>query len=107
MHFQLAFRQTCSKLCLYGYGFGFRPTVYQSIICIPAPWEVRVLSRHPRIERVVHEQVCQHRADYTALGGTSGSFDPCAVLKFHRCFQPSFDVQHSPFALHAFADGTQ
>jgi hypothetical protein len=58
MHFQLAFRQTCRKLCLYGYGFGFRPTVYQSIICITAPWEVRVLSRHPRIERVVHEQIC-------------------------------------------------
>ena len=44
---------------------------------------------------------------HTALRVSPGSFDPCSILKLHRCCQPSFDVQQSPFALHMFADSTR
>ena len=69
MHFQLAFSEPGCKLCLYGYGFSFCSAVYQSVICIPTPREVWVLSCHPRIKRVVQKKICQHRTDNAALGG--------------------------------------
>src|ERR1700689_3571986 len=107
MHFQLAFRQTCRKRCFYGNGFRLRSTVHLPIICIPAPWEVWVLSCHPRIKCVVQEQVSQDGTDHTSLRSSASSSDPCSILKFHRCRQPSFDIQQSPFTLHMFADSTQ
>src|SRR5271170_6918764 len=93
MHLQLAFRQTCRKRCFQGNGFRLRSTVHQPIICIPAPWEVWVLSCHPRIKCVVQEQVSQDGTDHTSLRSSASSSDPCSILKFHRCRQPSFDIQ--------------
>src|SRR5664279_1026146 len=107
MHFQLTFRETCRKHCFYGNGFRLRPTVYQAVICIPAPWEVWVPTCHPNVEHIMHEQVSQDGTDHTALRSSTSSFDPCSILKLHRCCQPSFDVQQNPFALHMFADSTQ
>src|ERR1700688_3204655 len=80
---------------------------HQPIICIPAPWEVWVLSCHPRIKCIVQEQVSQNGTDHTSLRSSASSSDPCSILKFHRCRQPSFDIQQSPFTLHMFADSTQ
>jgi hypothetical protein len=62
MHFQLAFRQTGRQRRFHSNGFGLRPAVHQPVVCIPAPWEVWMLARHPRIERVMHEQIRQHGA---------------------------------------------
>jgi len=47
------------------------------------------------------------RSQHTSLRSSASSSDPCSILKFHRCRQPSFDIQQSPFTLHMFADSTQ
>jgi hypothetical protein len=42
--------------------------VYQPIIRIPTPWEIRMCPRHPEIERVMHKEIGQnwtHHSPYT------------------------------------------
>src|ERR1700692_2382701 len=103
MLFKTAFGKPSCKLCLYGCGFSFCPTMYQPVIRIPAPREVWVLSCHPCIKRVVQKEIREYRTDNTALRSAFGPHDPRAILHFHRRCQPSFDVQQTPLALHVFA----
>src|ERR1700692_944308 len=97
MHFKTAFGKPSCKLCLYGCGFSFCPTMYQPVIRIPAPREVWVLSCHPCIKRVVQEKIREYRTDNAALRSAFGPLDPRAILHFHRRCQPSFDVLHLHF----------
>ena len=76
MHLQAALCQPCLKLGLEGLRFLLVPAVHQPIVCIPTPREVGVRPRHPEIERVVQEQVCQNRADHTPLRGAAAFAQP-------------------------------
>ena len=55
MHFEMALCQTGLKCGLEGLGFLLSPAMNQSIVCIPAPWEVWVCPCHPKIKRVMHK----------------------------------------------------
>jgi len=62
MHLQVALRQPRLKLDLKGFRFLLVSAMYQPIICIATPWEVRVCPYHPEVKRVVHKDVGQDRA---------------------------------------------
>src|SRR5499433_4336192 len=57
------------------------------------------LSRHPRIERIVQEQVCKERADDPTLRGSRCARHDAAVLHLHRRLQPALDVEQHPRAV--------
>src|SRR3954469_5079242 len=104
MHLQLAFRKADLKVGLDGLRLLLRPAVYQPVIRIPTPWKLRVRPRHPEIERIVQEEICQYWADDTTLRCSTRSFHPRTILQDHRCRQPSFNVQDCPLALDVFLD---
>jgi hypothetical protein len=89
MHLQLAFREADLKVGLDGLRLLLRPAVYQPVIRIPTPRKLRVRPRHPEIERIVQEEICQYWADDTpnakdnletqAMIGRVWSFDRCLV----------------------------
>ena len=59
----------------------------------------RELPGHPRIERVVHEQVRQDRRNRRPLRGSLVSLHKRAVRALQRRFQPPLDVQQHPAAV--------
>ena len=59
----------------------------------------RKLPGHPRIERVVQEQVRQDRRDRRSLRGSLISLHKRAVRALQRSFQPPLDVQKHPAAV--------
>ena len=80
--------------------FLFRPAVYDSIVCIPRKWIVRMRPCQPRVERVVHEQVSKERADYPSLWSAFVPLYLVPVFVNHRGFQPSFHIEKNPFLLY-------
>src|SRR5262245_46890374 len=74
------------------------------IVSIPTPRELRECPCHPEIERVMHEQIREDRADNTTLRGTTRTLHPRPVLEPHRRLQPTYDVQQRTFAYHLFPD---
>ena len=72
----------------------------------PTPWELRECPCHPEIERVMHKQIRENRADDTSLRGAACTLYRCPILAFHWRFQPPFDVEQRPFALHVLSDST-
>ena len=64
MQFQTALR----KSSLEGFSNNLRlvlaPTMHQPIICIPTPGQVGKRPRHPDIERIMHKEIGQDRANY-------------------------------------------
>ena len=51
-------------------GLAFGHTVHDHVVGITLEPDARVLPGHPRVERIVHEQVGQHRRDRGPLRGT-------------------------------------
>ena len=62
-----------------------------AIVCIAAPWKVRVFPCHPKVETVVQEKIGKNWANHTTLRGAASSFNQYSVPFHGRC-QPSFDV---------------
>ena len=56
MHLQVTLFQACLKLGPDGFRFLLGPAVYQPVIRIPTPREVRICPPHPEIECVMHVQ---------------------------------------------------
>src|ERR1700751_502739 len=106
MHFQTTLRQTCLKRSHEGLGPLLVSTVNKTVIGIPTPGKVGICPRHPKIERVMHKQIRENRADDTSLRRAACTLYRCAVLAFHWRFQPPFDVEQHPFALHVLSDST-
>src|SRR5208283_5918549 len=77
----------------------------QPVIRIPTPPQVRKAPRHPKIERVVHEEISQDWADDTSLWSSARSLNQCSILLHHWGRQPSFDVEQRPRARNVFSDG--
>src|SRR6478736_2906403 len=107
MKLQAALCQARLKFGLKGLGFLLVLAVNQSIISIPTPRKVWMRPRHPKIERVMQEQVRQNRADNTTLRGATLSLSLRAVFMLHGRRQPSFDVEQRPFAFHMLPDSPQ
>ena len=62
--------------------------------------------RHPHIECIVHEEICEAGTDDTALRGAARSRNDLAILLHRRC-QPSSDVEQSPLACDVLPDRLQ
>jgi len=104
MQLQLAGRKTICKRapqCLRRFG-AFAVT--NRIIRIALEWNVRVISRHPHVERVVQEQVRQQRADDTSLRRPRRARHDAFIFQLHRRLQPAFDVEQHPCAIRMLAD---
>jgi hypothetical protein len=82
------------------------PAVYQSVVCIPTPREVRVCPCHPQVERIVQEQVGKQRTGDTALRGAFGPFHESPVQTFHGGAKPSPNIQSDPSKIGVVGFGT-
>jgi hypothetical protein len=91
MHFQMAFGQSGLKLKLQDLCFLLGTAVYQSVIRIPTPWEVRVCPCHPEIKRVMHEEVGQDRAKHAPY--TKGNFQFERIIRGWRTRYPLLDLR--------------
>ena len=67
--------------------------------------DVRKLPSHPRVKRIVQEQVCQKRAHDAALRCTSARALRALRRGLHRSFQPSLDVEQEPGFLGVLSQG--
>ena len=76
MQFQSALSQPSRQRFPYGLRLCLASSVYQPIIRIPTPGQVGKPPRHPGIERIMHKEVGQDRADNAALRGAAASLDP-------------------------------
>src|SRR5689334_17575270 len=63
-----------------------------------------MFSRHPRIERIVQEQVCKERADDPTLRRSRCARHDAAVLHLHRRLQPALNVEQHPRAVRMMTD---
>jgi hypothetical protein len=76
---------------LHSQGFLFGTTVHHSIIRIAAEWNLWIITPHPFVKHIVHEEIGKQRTDNATLGR---SFRPLLqypiLLKW--CLQPPFDV---------------
>src|SRR6516225_4103908 len=70
--------------------------VTNGIVRVPLERNVRIGSRHPRVERIVQEQVCKERADDPTLRRSCCARHDTAVLHLHRSLQPALDVEQHP-----------
>src|SRR5580698_710025 len=82
-----------------GFGLAPRPTVTDRVIRIALKGYLRMLTRHPRVERVVQEQVGQDRTDHASLRGPRTAWLECAILPLHRRLQPALNVEQYPRAV--------
>src|ERR1019366_3531511 len=64
----------------------------------------RVLSDHPSVERVVHEEVSDQRRDRRTLGGPLLSRHQGPVWHLHGGFEPPFDVEQDPALVGVVSD---
>jgi len=104
MHLQVALRQSGLKLSLNSFRFFLGTAVYQPIICIPTPWEIRVCPRYPEIERVMHKEVGQNWTHYATLRGAAATLNRGSVFLHHGRLEPSFDVQQGPLTRYVLPD---
>jgi hypothetical protein len=73
--------------------------VHDSVVGIALKWAVRVVPGHPRIERVVHEQVRQDRRNRRPLRSSLVSLNQGAIRAPQRGSQPPLDVEQHPPAV--------
>ena len=67
--------------------------VTNGIVRVSLERDVRIVLRHPHVERVVQEQVCQQRANDSALWRARLPRHDAAVLHLHRRLQPALDIE--------------
>src|SRR5215472_6441916 len=78
--------------------------VTNGIVRVPLERNVRIASRHPRVERIVQEQVCKERADDPTLRRSRCARHDAAVLHLHRRLQPALAVEQHPRAVRMMTD---
>ena len=77
-------------------GLALADAVDDRVIDIAFEADPRELPSHPRIKRIVQEQICQHGRDRRPLRGTPVSLLQGAVGQLHRGLQPPPHIQHHP-----------
>src|SRR4030042_991228 len=81
------------------FGLGFTLTMANPIIRIPLERDLRILSLHPLIERIMQKEIRKEGTDDSSLRNPFLSMNQATILQLHRCFQPSLNVQKHPFAI--------
>jgi len=107
MQFQAALRQPSLERFANALRLHLIPTMYQPVVRIPTPPEIRERPRHPEIKCIVHEEVGEDRAHHAPLWGAATSLDYSSILLHPRRCQPSFNVEQRPCTRHMFPDGPQ
>jgi len=77
--------------------------VYYRIIGITRKGALREVPLHPCVERIVHEQIHQHRADHSTLRCTSRSWQSRPICSLEWRSQPPLDIQQKPVHLDVLA----
>ena len=67
--------------------------------------QVRKGPGHPKVKRVVQEEISQDWADDSSLWSAARSLNQGSFLLQHWGSQPSFDVEQRPRARDVFSDG--
>ncbi len=100
--FQPTFRKSPFNRHPKSFRFGFAPTVTNPIIGISLEWNLRILSLHPRIERIMQKEIRKQGTDHPSLRSPFIPMNQAAIFQLHRGFQPSLDVEKHPFAIGMF-----
>src|SRR5262245_66596605 len=86
------------ELCLR-----FRSAVNDNVVRIPLERNLRMVCRHPQVERVMQEHVRQQGRDHATLWSALPSVGSCSIHRFRRCLQPALDVKPDPRAVRVLA----
>jgi hypothetical protein len=70
--------------------------MHDRVIDVAFESDAREFPLHPRVERIVQEQVCQHGRHRRTLWGAPVPLLQGAVGQLHRCTQPPAHIQHHP-----------
>ena len=77
------------------------------IVCKPLERDRRKLPDHPRIQRIMQEQVGEDWGDRTALRHALDPLNQRPVGPLHRGLQPALHVHHDPFLVAVARDRPQ
>src|SRR5262245_55999076 len=69
---------------------------WRTVVRVAAEPHTSHLTPQPRVERVVQEEISQHRADDAPLRGASLARHQCPFRGFHRRLEPTLDIQENP-----------
>src|SRR5919201_3459749 len=81
--------------------------VTDDVVRVPLEWDARKRPRHPRIERVMQEQVRQQGRDPPTLRRSRRARHDATVLHLHWRLQPALYVEQRPRAVRMLADGSE
>src|SRR5262249_59912271 len=81
--------------------------VTDDVVRVSLEWDARKRPRHPRIERVMQEQVRQQGRDHPTLRRSRRVRHDATVLHLHWRLQPALDVEQRPRAVRMLADGSE
>jgi hypothetical protein len=96
MKLKPAICETCPDGFQHQLRLPLTPAVHDGIVSVPLERIVREGPLHPRIERVMQEEIRQERAYDTALRGASRPLKEETIRTFSRGSQPPSDVQTDP-----------
>jgi hypothetical protein len=81
----MQFQAALSKSSLKGFSNNLRlflvPAMHQPIIRMPTPGHAGKRPRHPEIERIMHEEIGENRADHTHLRGSAASLEYSPIFE--------------------------
>src|SRR5215210_8047877 len=72
--------------------------MHHPVVRVAAPGEVGMRARHPRVECIVHEEICKDGADHATLRRSLVSFHKRAIRSLKWSCQPALDVKLNPLA---------
>src|SRR6201987_5640072 len=74
------------------------------VVPVPLEQDVRKVPRHPRVERVMQEEICQQGRDHPALRRPRRARHDTAVLHLHPRLQPALDIEQHPRTVRMVTD---
>src|SRR5260370_6799143 len=104
MQFQSTLLQPCRYFDTHQVRFPLCSAMDNDIVRVPLERQVRPVSPHPYVERVMPEQIGQQGADHSSLPRASFTPRQTSLLILRRRFQPPLDVQFHPPLLRVFPD---
>jgi hypothetical protein len=105
MQLKSAFCQPLFQLLPQPLRLQFRTAMADDIICVPLERNGGTRPFHPRIDRVMQEEIRQQGANHGSLRRPFLSILQTAIRHSYRCYQPPFDVQQYPFAIRVLPYG--
>ena len=81
--------------------------VTNDVVRITLERDVRILPRHPHIERIVQKQICQQGANYPALRRPGPARYDTAIFHLNGHLQATLDVEQHPATVRMVTDGLE